>query len=133
MNLVILMGRLGQDPDMRMTASGKQVANFSLATDNGKDKDPSWHKCIAWEKLAEITGKYLRKGSQVLIRGRINYRKHEEKYYTDIVCHEIEFVGSRDQAGAEANSQGGYQGQGRQAPPAAHKPPDFNEDSDVPF
>lgn len=82
-NHVHLVGRLGQDPDMRYTSDGQAVTKFSLATDRpakpGVKSDPDWHVVIAWQKLAEFAGQYLSKGRLVYVSGRIRYRAWEGK------------------------------------------------------
>lgn len=85
-NHVVLVGRLGADPQFRSTTSGKSVCNFNLAT-NRRDKDETtdWHRIELWDNLADIANRFLKKGSQVLIEGRIandNYEKNGVKYYT---------------------------------------------------
>lgn len=106
-NKAILMGRLGVDPEFTQTASGKDVAKFSLATsETYKGKTTvQWHKIVAWGKLAEICQKYLKKGSQVYLEGKIVYREWEKDgkkhYATDIVIDKLEFVGSKPAEGSE--------------------------------
>jgi single-strand DNA-binding protein len=85
-NKVILIGNLGQDPELRYTSSGVAVASFSMATsESWKDQDGNvqektqWHKLVAWRKLAEIIGEYLKKGSKVYVEGRIQYRSYDDK------------------------------------------------------
>ena len=102
MNKVILHGRLGKDPEVKYLASGKAVANFSVATDDGwgDNKQTNWHNVTAWEKTAEAVGKFLTKGSEVIVEGRIQYRSYDDKdgkkrYVTDIVATHVEFVGKK--------------------------------------
>jgi len=106
-NKVLLLGRLGKDPDIRYTPSGNACATFSIATDyKYKDKDgerqtkTEWHRIKAWGKLAEIMGEYLKKGSQVYLEGRIEYGSYTDKndltrYTTDIIATEMQMLGSR--------------------------------------
>ncbi|MCZ6803642.1 MAG: single-stranded DNA-binding protein [Proteobacteria bacterium] len=113
-NKVILIGNLGNDPDIRYTASGAAVANISLATaESWKDKNTGeqqerteWHRIVFFGRLAEIVGEYLRKGSQVYVEGRLQTRKWEDKegkdrYTTEIVANEMQMLGSR--SGGSAN------------------------------
>jgi single-strand DNA-binding protein len=105
MNKVILIGNLGADPESRITTTGKDVCNLSLATTSKwKNKDgelqekTEWHRVTIWGKTAEIAQKYLSKGRQVCIEGHIEYSKSEQedgtfKYYTDIVCDRLELLG----------------------------------------
>ena len=78
MNHATFLGRLGRNPDERTLGDGKRVTNFSLAVNRGKDKDPLWVNCTAWDKTAEIAARYLVKGDQALVEGSI-----EERTYTD--------------------------------------------------
>lgn len=103
MNKVILMGRLVADPEIKYTQTGKAVANFRLAVNRrlskesaGKQPTADFFTIIAWQKLGEICGDYLNKGSQVLVEGRIQNRSYEAKdgtkrYVTDIIATEVEF------------------------------------------
>jgi len=98
MNKVILIGRLGRDPEIKYLDSGKAVAKFSLATQDTKDKC-EWHQIVCWEKTAELVAQYLAKGRQCAIEGRIQTRQWEKdgekRYSTEIVAHRVEFVGSK--------------------------------------
>ena len=106
-NKVILIGNLGNDPDVRYTQSGNQVAAFSLATterwrgQDGKTQEQTeWHKIVAWGKLAEICGQYLHKGSRIYIEGKLQTRKWTdqsgiERYTTEIIADRIQLLGSR--------------------------------------
>src|SRR5450756_3160324 len=109
-NKVILIGRLGKDPETRYMTSGEAVTNCTLATsENWKDKSgekqekTEWHNLVFYRRLAEIAGEYLKKGSQVYIEGRIEYREYEKdgqkRYTTDIVASEMKMLGSRQGAG----------------------------------
>ncbi len=100
LNQVTLCGRLGADPELKTTPSGKQVCTFSVATDDGtKDvKRTSWHRITCWEKTAEVAAKFLTKGREVLITGRIQYSESEKdgvkKYWTDIIAERVVFLSS---------------------------------------
>lgn len=107
-NKVILIGNLGNDPDIRYTASGSAVANISLATaESWRDKATGeqqerteWHKIVFFGRLAEIVGEYLKKGSQIYIEGRLQTRKWEDKegkdrWTTEIVANEMQMLGRR--------------------------------------
>ncbi|MFZ1977648.1 MAG: single-stranded DNA-binding protein [Bacteroidota bacterium] len=106
-NKVILIGNLGQDPELRYTSGGVAVATFSLATnENWKDQDGNaqektqWHNLVAWRKLAEICGEYLKKGSKVYIEGRLQYRNYDDKngvkrYVTEIVIDQMLMLDSK--------------------------------------
>ncbi len=103
MNKVMLIGRLGKDPELRYTPSGTAVAKFSLATNrrkrNGEDQPPDWHRITAWSRLAEICAQYLTKGDQVMIQGRIEYGSYDKDgvkhYTTDIIAEDLEMLGGR--------------------------------------
>ena len=112
MNLVVLVGRLGQDPEIRLTAGGTQVANLSLATNEAGQKDQNgqrevvteWHKVTLWGKTAEIAGQYLKKGSLCMIRGKIQTRKWQDqqgndRYSTEIIANEMQLMGGSDNQG----------------------------------
>jgi len=123
-NKVILIGNLGQDPELRYTSSGVAVVSFSMATsESWKDQDGNvqektqWHKLVAWRKLAEIIGEYLKKGSKVYIEGRIQYRSYDDKNgmkrdITEIVVDQMLMLDSKGgsqmngpSAGTTASSQ----------------------------
>ncbi len=111
LNKAMLIGHLGTDPEMRVTTSGQSVVNFTIATnENFKDSSGNlqerteWHRIVAWGKLAEICNQYLKKGRQVYIEGRLQTRSWddnrtgEKKYTTEIVCTDMQMLGSgRDQ------------------------------------
>ncbi len=83
LNRTELIGRLGQDPEMRYTPEGQAVSKFSLATDRpakpGTQSDPDWHSVVCWQKLAEFAGQHLSKGRLVFVAGRLTYRSWEGK------------------------------------------------------
>lgn len=153
-NKVILVGRLGKDPETRYTPSGQGVCNFSLATDetfkdrNGeRQKRTEWHRIVLWGKLAEIAQQYLKKGQLVYIEGRIQSRQWDDKttgqkrYATDIVANVMRMLGSRSESGGMAASAaatvgGGsvddfHQGGGDDSGSAAPGPE--ISDEDIPF
>ena len=111
-NRVILVGRLGRDPEMRHTTSGTPVVNFSLATDeswkdqNGeRQRRTEWHNIVVWSKLAEICNQYLTKGRLVYIEGRIQSREWDDRdgnkrRTTEIVASNMQMLGSRNEEGA---------------------------------
>jgi single-strand DNA-binding protein len=100
-NRVTLIGNLGQDPETKTTDNGKKFTHFTLATDDGyknadgqKVNETTWHNIVAWNGIAEIAGKYLKKGRQVAVEGRIVYRTYEDKkgvtkYITEIVLNDL--------------------------------------------
>ena len=157
-NKVILVGRLGRDPETRYTGGGQAVANFSVATDESyKDKNgerqkrTEWHRVTAWGKLAEICQQYLKKGTMVYIEGRIQSREWQDKEGQkrtsfDIVANTMKMLSSRAEgaaAGGGASRSGGddmeshaapaddsYGGGGGSAPSAGG--PEIS-DEDIPF
>ena len=110
-NKVILIGRLGQNPEIRYTAGGAPVANFSVATqENWMDKSgqkqerTEWHRIVVWGKIAETCNQYLAKGRQVYIEGRIQTRQWQDKdgqtkYTTEVQAQTVQFLGSGQTAG----------------------------------
>lgn len=149
-NKVILIGNLGNDPDVRYTAGGAAVANVSIATsESWKDKTTGeqqdrteWHRVVFFGRLAEIVSEYLRKGSQVYVEGRLQTRKWQDKeghdrYTTEIVANEMQMLGSR---GSGAGSDNYTPSSNESAPQAADAPgpapgagPGDNFDDDIPF
>jgi single-strand DNA-binding protein len=117
-NKVILVGRLGRDPETRYTGGGQAVANFSVATDESyKDKNgerqkrTEWHRITAWGKLAEICQQYLKKGTMVYIEGRIQSREWQDKEGQkrtsfDIVANTMKMLSSRGDAAAATGASG---------------------------
>ena len=110
LNKVILIGNLGRDPETRYLPNGDAVANISVATtetwkDKGGEKQEKteWHRVTLYRRLGEIAGEYLKKGSQVYIEGRIEYREYEKdgvkRYSTDIIASEMKMLGSRGGGG----------------------------------
>ena len=103
MNRVMLIGKLGRDPEFRYTPSGTAIAKFFLVTDrrkpNGEEQPPDWHRITVWSMLAEICAQYLTKGRQVMIEGRIEYGSYEKdgvkRYTTDIIAENMQMLGSR--------------------------------------
>ena len=110
-NKVILIGRLGADPEIRYTQSGQPVGSLRVATsENWNDRDGNrqerteWHNITVWGKLAEICGQYLAKGRQVYIEGRLQSREYTDREGTqrrawDVVANQVVFIGSRDGGG----------------------------------
>src|ERR1700753_902240 len=118
-NKVILVGRLGADPELKTVTGGQSVARLSLATsENWTDKQgqkqerTEWHRVVVWGKLAELCGKYLSKGRQAYIEGRLQTRSWEDqqgqkRYATEIVANTVQFLGSTQGQGAERSHSGG--------------------------
>jgi single-strand DNA-binding protein len=146
-NKVILVGRLGRDPETRYTSGGQAVCNFSVATDRSyKDrtgqtqKQTEWHKIVAWGKLAEICQQYLKKGSQVFIEGRIQSRQWDDKEGNkrtsfEIVANEMRMLGSRADAGASRGAPAEPHGEAHEPAAADDFAPSESQvsDEDIPF
>lgn len=129
-NKVILVGNLGNDPDVKYTQGGMAITRISLATTSvRKDKDGNqqerteWHRVVFFGKLGEIAGEYLRKGSSVYVEGSIRYDKYTgqdgvEKYSTDIIADEMQMLGGRGEGGGGGGggNYGGERPQRQQAP-----------------
>lgn len=137
LNKVMLIGRLGKDPEIKTIPSGKKVANFSMATDEGYKKDgvkvekTEWHKIIVWDKLAEIVDKYVKKGSLIYIEGKISTRAWDDKdgnkkYTTEITADTMSMLGGKTDGGS--NQSSGQQSSGSRGGSAAAA-----EDADLPF
>ena len=107
LNKVILLGRLGKDPELRQTKAGNPVASWSMATGRGDEKDPTeWHNITAWGRTAELAAEYLRKGAMALIEGRIKSREYTDKEGNqrrsyDIVAYQVTFMPKSMSAGGE--------------------------------
>jgi len=129
-NKVILIGNLGADPEIRHLQDGVSVANFNLATSEYfKDKNTGerreqteWHRVVAWRRLAELTEKYLKKGSKVYIEGKLRTRKWEkdgvDRYTTEIMADEMTLL-DRPSGQGQDQGQGQGQAQARSASPAS--------------
>jgi single-strand DNA-binding protein len=118
LNKVILIGNVGRDPELRYTASGQPVANFSLATseawtnrDGEREQRTEWHRIVAWGRLAEICGEHLSKGKQVYIEGRLQTRDWEDREgnkrrTTEITAQQLLMLGRRGDAPGGGVSEG---------------------------
>lgn len=121
MNKVILIGRLTKDPDLRYTPNGAAVCNFTVACDKrDKDgnKDADFIDCVAWNKSAENLAKYMSKGRQIAVEGRVDVSSYEKdgqrRWKTQIVCNSVEFLGSGNGGGSSAPTNAQPQAQGGQ-------------------
>ena len=115
-NKVILVGRLGADPELKYTPSGQARASFNLATnaiwkdqEGNQQERTDWHRITAWGKLAEIMGEWLKKGSYVYLEGRLQTRSYEDtngvkKYITEVVASDMEMLGRKGEAGGGAKT-----------------------------
>ena len=134
-NKVIIVGNLGADPDVKYTASGSAIANISVATtESWKDKQSGekqekteWHRVVFFNRLAEIVGEYLAKGSQVYVEGKLQTRKWTDKdgvdrYTTEVVAQEMQMLGGGNRDNAKPAAK----------PVVQPATPEF-EDDDIPF
>jgi single-strand DNA-binding protein len=123
-NKVILVGNLGNDPEVRYMPNGNAVANLSIATsESWKDQQgqlqekTEWHKVTMYRRLAEIAGEYLKKGSQIYLEGKLQTRKWQDqqgndRYTTEVIADQLQMLGGRNESGGGGQSgggQGGYQ------------------------
>ncbi|MFC1565284.1 single-stranded DNA-binding protein [candidate division KSB1 bacterium] len=136
-NKVILIGNLGQDPELKYMPNGDAVCNFTIATtDSWKNREgeqqdrTEWHRIVAFRRLAEICGEYLKKGKQVFVEGRIRTRSWDDKdgikrYTTEVIADSMTMLGRKDDdnSGSNYNSSSGTSG----------KPEKFEEEDDLPF
>ncbi len=140
LNKVMLIGRLGQDPELKYTASGVAVCNLSIATntswkgqDGAMNENTEWHRVILWRKLAENIEKYAKKGHRVYVEGRVINRSWQDKdgvkrYTTEIQADSVQLLESRGAREGDAIPE---------APPLPSEPhfnePDVNDSDDLPF
>jgi len=151
-NKVILIGNLGKDPEVKYTPSGTPVAKLTLATNERfKDKGgewqdrTEWHNVVVWQRLAEIAGEYLKKGSKVYIEGRLQTRSwddkqtNQKKYMTEVVAQDLVLLGGRGEGGGVDDSGGrsrgaaaggGFDQRAPEPEPAGSTP---ISDEDIPF
>ena len=135
LNKVMLIGRLGRDPESNAVTSGDMVCKFSIATDESwtdksgnKQTKTEWHNIVAWRKLAEICARYLKKGSLIYCEGKIQTRKYEDRsgndrYITEVVIHDMQMLDTRN---IEKPADTGYQNTTDDGDPTI-------TDDDVPF
>jgi single-strand DNA-binding protein len=141
-NKVILVGNLGSDPEVRSTPSGQRVANFRMATsrswsgqDGQRQEKTEWHSIVAWGKLADICERYLTKGKQVYVEGRIETRSWQDKegqtrYKTEVICEQMQMLG---RAGADRGGEPAMDMPPRGGMPDESFAPAGGADDDLPF
>lgn len=144
-NRVILVGNLGKDPEIRYMPNGGAVANLTVATSETwknkqtgeQEEKTEWHRIVMFNRLGEIAGEYLKKGSKVYLEGKLQTRKWQDnngqdRYTTEIVADELQMLDSRGDGGGQKGGQSGYQQQPQQAQqaPASNG---FDPDEDIPF
>ncbi len=136
-NKVILVGRLGKDPEVRFTAGGLGICSFSLATDRKytnkqgeKVEETEWHRCVTFGKLSEICGQYLHKGSLIYAEGRLQTRDWQDKdgnkrWTTEILVEQMKMLGSKGERPASQSASSGDD--------PFDRVPDMPSDDDIPF
>lgn len=139
-NKVIIIGRLGADPELKTVTGGQSVCRLSVATsENWTDREgqkqerTEWHRIVVWGKLAELCGKYLSKGRQAYIEGRLQTRSWEDqqgqkRYTTEIVANTVQFLGGQTEARPSQASQGQEFGNQDFGPE-----PNFDSNDEIPF
>ena len=149
-NKVILVGNLGVDPETRYTASGSAITNIRIATSeswrdktSGEKKEKTeWHRIVFFNRLAEIAGEYLRKGSQVYIEGKLQTRKWQDqsgqdRYTTEIVANEMQMLGGRGgEGGGQSQQKPGFRKPAESNPvaqPEQARAEEEFQDDDIPF
>ena len=149
-NLVIILGNLGNDPEVRYMPNGEPVANISIATsENWTDKTTGekrekteWHRVVAYRRTAEIIGQYTRKGSKLYVEGKLQTRKWTDnngvdKYITEIIADSVQLLDSRGDGNRGHDDHSSRGGQGHQQPQQnnapQYNPPAQDDFDDVPF
>jgi single-strand DNA-binding protein len=143
LNKVMIIGNLGRDPEMRFTANGQAVANFSVAcnrrytTRDGEQRDETeWVRVVCWGRQAEVAGQYLQRGSQVYVEGRLQTRSWEDqqgqtRYMTEVVANMFQMLGRRGEGGGgDFGGGGGGEGNFQDGPSEFGGGPDAG---DLPF
>ncbi|NCN42577.1 single-stranded DNA-binding protein [bacterium] len=144
-NKVIIVGNLGKDPEIRHTPSGQAVANFSIATseswndkDGQKQERTEWHRIVVWGKLAELCGKYLSKGRQCYLEGKLQTRAWDDKdgnkkYTTEVIANTVQFLGGAAGAGTGASRDSFGGGEDPFGPPPSFDQGPSGQSDDIPF
>jgi single-strand DNA-binding protein len=149
-NKVIIVGRLGGDPEVRYTPGGQAVAKLSIATSESwndkqgqKQERTEWHRVVVWGKMAEVVGQHLSKGRQVYVEGRLQTRSWDDKttgqkkYSTEIVASTVQFLGGAGERGAGASAKPASAGaddvQARPEDSGFAPEPAFDSDEEIPF
>jgi len=129
-NSVVLTGRLGQDPEIKSTQSGKSVASLSLAVESGfgDKKKTDWFRLVAWEKLADVIGEHLHKGSRIAVTGRLQARDYTDKQeqkrtVTEVVINSLEFLDPKPESSGNRTA--------KPAPKSRQAEPDDSDE--IPF
>jgi len=126
MNLIVIVGNVGRDPELRHTQTGKAVANFSVATSE-RNSETQWFNVTVWDKQAELANQYVRKGDRVAVHGRMRSREHDGKTYWDLIADRVEFGSKREGEAKKIHPEGGRAPE--RARPAKKIYPDSAENS----
>ena len=145
LNKVMLIGHVGKDPEIRYTGAGKPIASFSLATNESwKDKTSGqlqerteWHNIVAWDRLAEICGQYVKKGKKIYVEGRIQTDSYDDKdgvkkYFTKINANDVMFLDSAPGGGSEGFNNAPAKTYARPAVSGPAPVPDYEPASEAP-
>lgn len=143
-NKVIVLGRLGQDPELKYTPNGSAVCNFTVATSDSwtdksgqKQEKTEWHRVVVWGKLAELCNQYLSKGKQVYLEGSLQTRSWDDKqgqkrYTTEVLAKTVQFLGATSSKNHEGPSDGSQYGGSEEPEYDVTTDTDFTSD-DIPF
>lgn len=144
-NKVILVGRLGGDPELRYTPGGQAVAKLSLATSESwndkqgqKQERTEWHRIVVWGKMAEVCGQHLAKGRQIYVEGRLQTRSwddkatNQKKYTTEIVASTVQFLGAAGQGAGAPRANNNVESQASSGDDFVAEPA-FDSDEEIPF
>ncbi|HXH31436.1 MAG TPA: single-stranded DNA-binding protein [Bacteriovoracaceae bacterium] len=144
-NKVILLGRLGQDPELKYTPGGSAVCNFSLATTESwtdkqgqKQEKTEWHRVVVWGKLAELCNQYLAKGRQAFLEGRLQTRSWDDKdgnkkYTTEILANSVQFIGGATASNTNNQNVDNSNSYNQQAPAAESGTQEYQVSNDSSF
>ncbi len=145
-NKVIIVGRLGADPEVKVTQGGQSVAKLSIATSEQwtdknsgqKQERTEWHRVVVWGKQAEVIGKYMTKGRQIYVEGRLQTRSWEDpqgqkKYTTEIVANNFQFLGGGNQEASAGGGSGANSGYDNSMNQDFAPEPSFNANDEIPF
>ncbi len=143
-NKVILIGNVGNDPEVKYIKEDVPVAKFSLATsesyknrDGEKVTNTEWHNIVVWRGLAKVVEKYVKKGSKLFIEGKITHRKYEDKdgqtkYFTEIVCRDMTMLDSKSSSN-QSDNQNSASTNVQEPPVDINDSENFNDVDDLPF
>lgn len=144
-NKVILIGNVGNDPEIKYVKEDVPVARFSIATSESyKDRNgeritnTEWHNIVVWRGLAKVVEKYVKKGSKLFIEGKLTHRKYEDKdgqtkYFTEIVCRDMTMLDSKGSSNQTDNQTASETTKAQEPPTDINEADNFNDVDDLPF